>query len=570
MISISSVLPSYSQVCLMRNGRSSSRIILKSNSRTNRIAANLIRHFFYESTQYYIPILVKAKPQKNDFIIGGEGGREIRHDGFFLSTKSKTFNIMGKDNGVIYGAVTFLERYMDMNYWGDHEYSLHHIENLQISRINYTENPTFKYRQTQCYALEDTVYRWWNKLEAPNEFFAATYWVHTENLLVPVDEYGRSHPEYYAYYNGQRHAMDIIKNPVSVQLCLSNKNVFNIIVHRIDSIFKKNPSMNMIAVSQNDNQNYCKCSVCNKINKEEGSPAGSIIRFVNAVAAKFPNKKIVTLAYQYSKVPPLHIKPAHNVIIMLCNIECSREVPLTDNYNGQNFIKILKQWSRITNNIFLWDYGINFSSYLFPFPNFHILQKNIQLFHRNKVTMHFSEIESVRGGDFAELRAYMISKLMWNDKLDVDSLEHHFLNGYYGKAGIILYDYIKLLEKSLIKSGVKLNIYGAQWEHLKGMFSPTLMKQYNQMFDKAEALVINNLVLLKRVQRSRLSLQYMNLEINRHDGFKDYDKAKCELELFEKRIKEFKMENLGEQYSPLYEYCESYRRELLKHAGNKI
>ena len=47
--------------------------------------------------------------------------------------------------------------------------------------------------------------------------------------------------------------------------------------------------------------------------------------------------------------------------------------------------------------------------------------------------MHFSQIAGSRGGDFAELRAYLVSKLMWNPEANVDSLMQHFLHGYYGE-----------------------------------------------------------------------------------------------------------------------------------------
>ncbi len=60
--------------------------------------------------------------------------------------------------------------------------------------------------------------------------------------------------------------------------------------------------------------------------------------------------------------------------------------------------------------------------------------------------MHFSQIASSRGGDFAEMRTYMVSKLMWNPDLDADSLMHSFMDGYYGKAAPYLYEYEKLLE----------------------------------------------------------------------------------------------------------------------------
>ena len=71
--------------------------------------------------------------------------------------------------------------------------------------------------------------------------------------------------------------------------------------------------------------------------------------------------------------------------------------------------------------------------------------------------MHFSQIAGSRGGG-AELRAYLVSKLMWNPEANVDSLMQHFLHGYYGEAAPYLYQYIKVME-ALIGSGQRLWIY---------------------------------------------------------------------------------------------------------------
>ena len=61
--------------------------------------------------------------------------------------------------------------------------------------INKVENPAFRYRQTQCYAIRtDSIYKWWNRLEEPNEVFAAGYWVHTFDKLLPSSVYGKEHP----------------------------------------------------------------------------------------------------------------------------------------------------------------------------------------------------------------------------------------------------------------------------------------------------------------------------------------------------------------------------------------
>ena len=72
---------------------------------------------------------------------------------------------------------------------------------------------------------------------------------------------------------------------------------------------------------------------CKQLEEEEGSPAGPLLHLVNyvaaAVAKEYPNVAIDTLAYQYTRKPPLHVKPLPNVIVRLCSIECDFSQPLT-------------------------------------------------------------------------------------------------------------------------------------------------------------------------------------------------------------------------------------------------
>ncbi len=74
--------------------------------------------------------------------------------------------------------------------------------------------------------------------------------------------------------------------------------------------------------------------------------------------------------------------------------------------------------------------------------------------------MHFSQIAGSRGGDFAEMRTWLVSKLMWDPSRDTEELMQEFLEDYYGAAAPYLYRYIKVMEGALIGSGQRLWIYG--------------------------------------------------------------------------------------------------------------
>ena len=136
------------------------------------------------------------------------------------------------------------------------------------------------------------------------------------------------------------------------QLCLSNPDVLQIVIEDLRRRMEDNPDANYWSVSQNDTYLPCDCAQCRRSNEEEGSPSGSLLRFVNQVAAEFPDKTISTLAYQYSRQAPRITKPAPNVNIMLCSIECDRATPIAEGCT--DFATDLVEWSALTDNIFLW------------------------------------------------------------------------------------------------------------------------------------------------------------------------------------------------------------------------
>ena len=479
-------------------------------------------------------------------------------DSFSIATPRRgSYIISSTGKGLVYGACELLMEYLDMDYWGDGQYYIPDGEKT-LPVIDSTFTPAFSYRQSQNYMLSDPLYKWWYRLEEPSEEFAGGLWVHTCNYLLPSDRYGRSHPEYYAFYDGRRH-------PGSAsQWCLSNPEVLEIVCSRVDSIFRANPGRRMISISQNDGSDtFCRCPDCQRIIDEEGSPSGPMIRFVNKVAERFPDRTISTLAYVFTLQPPKLTVPRRNVNIMLCDIDCRRQTALTENPSGQVFMKALEGWSDITDNIFLWDYGINFDNYLSPFPNFSTIWYNMQIFRDHGVRMHFSQIGGQRGGDFSELRSYIVNRLMWSPDTPLRDLLERFLGRYYGPAGRPIYDYIRLMEGAAVGGDVDLFIYDSPVSYKDNILSPALLRRYNDLFDEAEQLVKDDPVLLARVRRSRLSLQYSSLEIARTDVDMDREKVARDLDLFEKRTEEFEVPTLNERHNSPKDYCSLYRSRYL-------
>lgn len=545
------------QVTLVINGKAKTSIYLADKDARTLQAAELLQDFVSRISGAQLQIT--ENPSKACIHIGGDAGNNIGEDGFRIDTENGKLTIRsGGDKGAVYGVATLLEKYMGVSYWAMGACDYNQSPDITLPEIHLKETPAFRYRQSHSYCHQDPIYRQWFRFESPEEEFIDMMWVHTFNRILPSDRFGKEHPEYYSFINGQR------RPGHNSQWCLTSPAVFDAVVTQLDSIFNANPDMKMLSVSQNDgNFTQCTCPECKALEEYEGAPSGPFIHFLNKLAAHYPDKEFSTLAYLFTMEPPKHVKPLPNVNIMLCNIDCKREVPLTDNASGRIFVEALERWSAISDNIFLWDYGINFDGYMTPFPNFHTMQKNMQLYKENDVTMHFAQVNGPKGGDFTELRGYMISKLMWDPYQDADSLMTTFLNGYYGKAGKYIGKYLNLLEGALLSSGKDLWIYDSAITHKDGMLNPHLIKIYNEIFDNAEKAVADDPEKLRRVRMSRLTLMFSELEIARTADSMDVDEVLQKLDLFEKRTKEYGIPSLNERNNPPGEYCELYRTRFL-------
>lgn len=564
-----SVLPA--QVCLVSKGKAQARIVLAQENDVNRKAAQLLQRFMRETSGGELPIVANGRRSKNCVVIG-ESTNEATDDGYVIDCSRGTLAIKtAGGKGAIYGVAALLEKQLGVDYLAKDLYTLTPSADVRIPQMHVAESPAFRFRQTFSYSNNDSTYRDWMRLQEHREMFAADMWVHTFDRLLPSSVYGKSHPEYYSFINGERRPGN------HSQWCLTNPDIFEIVAHRIDSIFKANPNQNMISVSQNDgNDTYCQCPECRKVNEYEGSPAGCYVRFLNRLAERFPDKQFSTLAYLFTMHPPKHVKPLPNVNIMLCDIDTKREVPLTDNESGRDFVRALEGWAKISNNIFVWDYGINFDNVVAPFPNFHILKKNIQLFKRNHATMLFEQVNGTLGTDFAELRAYMLGKLMWNPELDADSLMQRFMRGYYGAAAPYLYRYQQMLTGALLASGTPLWIYDSPITHKNGMLNANLRKAYNELFDEAEKAVAADSAMLAHVRIARLPLRYSELEIARTESGGDKAAVEKSLDTFGTICALYGVPTLNERNNKVEDYCRLYRQRFLpngtknKAAGAKV
>lgn len=418
--------------------------------------------------------------------VGKQACDSMRAEGFIIRTTFPHMYIWAADSTGYCNAVYYLlEHAMHCRFYAPGALVIPKRKTLTFAPVSTIQNPVFHFRINYNGGAFDAAYAAWHGLHNMEQKPDAAHfdisdnwgmWVHTMHRLVSPERYFKTHPEYYALRNGVR---------VSDQLCLSHPEVAAITIASLREEMKKNPDALYWSVSQMDNFSYCECDRCKAIDSANGSPSGSVIAFANMIAEAFPDKIISTLAYQYSRKAPTQIKPRPNVNIMLCTIECNRHEPIAHDRSEGGFAYDLQQWGALTRNILVWDYVINFSNILGPFPNLHVLKPNLQLFRDNHVSMLFEQGWPRPSGEMTELRCYLLSKLMWNPELNTDSLITDFCMGYYGPSGQGVIDYVMASRSHLLQSERALTLYEPMSAHADGFLSPQNISTYYAMIDGA-------------------------------------------------------------------------------------
>jgi hypothetical protein len=160
---------------------------------------------------------------------------------------------------------------------------------------------------------------------------------------------------------------------------------------------------------------------------------------------------------------------------------------------------------------------VNFSNYVMPFPNFAVLQSNIQtLRDHNAIGIMEQAAYQSRGGDFSELKAYLISKLLWNPEAEVEPIIDDFMYGFYGRSGQYIRDYFDLAQ-SLVSEDTHFDIWIPATNEL---FNENFVKEAGKIFDQAER-VADNPEVLARVELTRLPLLFLKCKRTPRDAIRD-------------------------------------------------
>jgi alpha-L-fucosidase len=429
-----------------------------------------------------------------------DGDRVIRlavdpalpEEGLRIGIGDSAIRIAGcSPRGVLYGVYEFAERYLGVRFLtADHTYYPPDAGSRTLPRETHAMTPVFDFRwpylgETNLHPEFAARLRVNTVAEADSlgGMTGQRLISHSLGEQLPVAEYGDEHPEYFALARGERCLEAFGGGP---QPCLTNPDVLDIVTAAVMDEIAAHPERRNVSVSQTDNDLYCRCAACEAINQSEGSPMGTQLSFVNAVAervaARYPDMQVGTLAYWHTRKPPAHLRPGPNVQIELANIECCCLHSLVDTTCARNasFLADLREWCRIADQVYVWSYFTDFRYYDLPFPNLRSIGPNLRLFADLGVKGVFAQSHGgSTSGDMSDLRNYVIARLLRNPYLDGWALVEGFCRLHYGAAGEEILAYLSRLHDRAESLGIHPTCFATPEElGLDADFAAEMMERF--------------------------------------------------------------------------------------------
>ncbi len=527
-------------------------IIGEQCSEAELTAAQELQKYLAEITGATLPIGRdhETAPSPNEIVIG-ETNRATaeafeKDDAFRIHFEGRRLHICGgSPRGTLYGVYHFLETLGCRFYTSDTEI-VPKQETLAVDlTTDILESPAFDYRDLYWSTTFDETISAKLKINGAlvgggygrvlsdtvggGITYAGPYFVHTFKYIIPADKYFDTHPEYFSEIDGKRTGEDLYS-----QICMTNEEVLQITIDTVKEWLRQDPNPKLVSLSQNDSgviNSYCTCEKCRAIIEEEGSPAGPLLRFVNAVAEaiaeEFPDVYVDTLAYQYSLTPPKITKARENVVIRYCTGGCSSH-PISECAQNAGIKANILAWKEVCPRLYIWDYTTSFTSYLCPFPNLNTLAANAQFFYENNVVGVFSQGNYNEGlnGEFGDLRAYLLAKLLWDPYADVEALTAEFLAAYYGDAAPYIQEYLDFVH--LLMKNIHFNLVLTP-ETFYGLFREDMIAHFDKQWAAAKEAVKDDAKMLEHVERAELQYRFLKLSNKRGefatDDSREFQKA---------------------------------------------
>lgn len=516
-------------------------------------SARIIQSYIYKLTNVHLPIYLDTYPlrTKGSFVVGDcfkDGVKETKYDNdeYYFEIKDNLVFFNGGKRGIQYGIYTFFEECLGIRFLTPDVEKIIYKKNIYLKNLQKRYNPPFEYRELCDWNAWDSEFSVKSKLngnfvrklreeDGYSVGFAGGFkgLVHTFSKLVNPSKYFTSKPELFAF-DGK------VRNPNG--LCLTNQKTLEIITKEALEWLKEEKDPSLISISINDaNMTFCHCSHCQKLLDQGYNDTDLVIDFVNKISSNihktYPNVSVETLIYHETVTPPKKVKPDDDIVIRYCP-HSVRKMPIKEAgelylENKDSRLKLsnqtvntIKEWSKLTNKMYIWDYPYNYLASNCIYPIWPSLLDNIQFFLRNNAKGIYINGQS-DSASFNELLIYILAKIMFEPKMSRETFNKHimdFLEGYYGNG----YKYIKeYMDLSYRLSNDYFTSSATALDVIPLENSKRYIHEGTKLLEKAIGLAIGDGE-KNRINKLMLTISYYDIYVNQENAYKSGNKVLIE------------------------------------------
>lgn len=505
---------------LIENGRTEYKVLLSASAGTvEETAAGEFVKYVRETTGVNLETVRDdtVSPLVSErYVSIGENRLEekvkIAHDdlngeGYVLKTVQDSLFIVGESEvGTLFGVYDWLERALGVKFLTTEYEYIPSLSQVVLYETDVTEVPAIASRSVYYEASAFDIYlpakqRYSNYFAVDAGAVGGNYrdrwcWdMHSLGYIVPPAEYYDEHPD---WFSQKENGVPCLSNGLNDDGTLDNTDSYiRAAIAAVQTYITENPKVEYVILGQPDNPNVCNCKKCTEqLGKLEESRSAQFMLWVNAVAREVQNWlseegiereiKFARTAYQWTEAAPVKqdadgnfipineaVVPREDVyIIFIPATGCFIHTVYDENcsVNSMGVGAYYKQWQTICNRFAIFDYNINYFDYLSWYPNLAAMQRNLRYYRDTGVNGYIME-GALGAKNFyqQDMETWVLSKLMWNPDLELNSLISEFNRYYYGEeAGKIADDFVAYLQshfyyQSVIQdksgNGLHTNIY---------------------------------------------------------------------------------------------------------------
>jgi len=289
---------------------------------------------------------------------------------------------------------------------------------------------------------------------------------------------------------------------------------------------RRSPSAMSFPMDPNDNLDFCQCERCVALDPpgiaRKGVPSMTdrVLTFVNAVAAgirdEFPDRYVAFYAYATHLDPPVHVKPAGNVIIPICRSgNCLLHLMPNPNCPTSDFHDLLRRWHALTPNIYTYEYDpVSWTGGL-PCPTYLEMARSLKAqFLQFGVRGSYSDGTQYVAYASTYINRYMARQMKIDPTQDPDEVLRDMCRHFFGPAAKAMEGYYRELARVTQATHPGRARLGGGTTFYHEIFSPDLVRAARRNLDKALQQSKKQGIYRRRVKMVDMSQRYLEAYLN--------------------------------------------------------